>query len=246
MTSPCQPGGGASCAACCGLYTAQPATRADLAALLKRRTQTFRGLTPTREAFAQSARALLADERSATSGRMVDAVGLCPLAGFLDRDGTLVGCLGHPRSTGGPDLRDCGSFGALTCEAFGCDTARDALSREERELVRDACGDWFLYGLVITDREFVRACLSAARAAAARELRLSSAAARRCLRPLFLLKEEAPRVFGERGKAVPTSAEERVLLAAGIPFGAEATDKVRALAREAVAALAALEPDVAG
>jgi len=223
-------------------------TREGLQALLERRTELFGALKPGRESFARAARSLLDEERSSRPALMAHAVALCPLAGFVDRGKGRVGCLGHPASTGGPDLRDCGSFGALTCEAFRCD-ATDAPTEEEAALVRDACGDWFLYGLAITDVDLVRACLSAVSVAAGRPLRagdLRSAGSLRALRCLFALKEISPKVFAARPTTSVALVEERVLGAVGLPVDDEGRARVRDLAGVVAAALAAPEARVAG
>ena len=120
---------------------------------------------------------------------------VCPLLGFLDAGAAQVGCLGHPKVTGGADLRDCGVYRAAICETFTCPSfgwLEDAQAR----LVQAACQDWYLYGLVITDVEFVRGCLrllewERAAPRAPRHL-MARPEALEAVRRLFALKETAP------------------------------------------------------
>ncbi|MFN7133117.1 MAG: hypothetical protein ACK4N5_13645, partial [Myxococcales bacterium] len=190
----CQPGA-TSCGACCGLYNFKGHERAALAERLQSRTTTFSRLQKTRAAWEAEAREIRRREREAGGSPLTQAEPLCPLLGFLDDAQRRIGCLGHPLVTRGPDLRDCGNFNAEACEEFLC-ASFEALTVNEAELVRQCCGDWYLYGLVITDPEFVRACLalvsarSSGRVDAAR-LRTSARAAE-ALGRLFALKHELP------------------------------------------------------
>jgi len=180
--------GDSSCGACCGLYNradlSRPAVRADLL----RHTRALAGTKPTREAFRAAAAALAAK----APAPLFPSVRVCPLLGFLDAEGTRVGCLAHPLATGGPDLRDCGAYDRVTCDAFLC-PSHAWLSEEEAALAADACGDFYLYGLVVTDVPFLRACLSAVAVAVGARVerrhldRPSFAAA---LRRLLAAKEE--------------------------------------------------------
>src|SRR5512138_1236835 len=95
----------ASCGACCGLYNRRDHGRAALRAELARRTRALRDLPRTPEAFRAAAAALA---RGAPAP-LFPSVRVCPLLGWLDPDERRVGCLAHPKATGGPDLRDCGA-----------------------------------------------------------------------------------------------------------------------------------------
>jgi hypothetical protein len=193
----CQPGGGASCGACCGLYNFRDHSRGALAATLARHTGRLAGVAPTPGAYSAAARQGAAEDRAQA---LFPAVRICPLLGFLPSpDGAQqqqqrVGCLAHPKVTGGADLRDCGVYRAEVCETFTCPSF-GWLSDAQARLVQAACADWYLYGLVITDVEFVRGCLEllawecGQEVAAARLLARPAALA--ALRHLFALKEEA-------------------------------------------------------
>lgn len=183
--NPCQPGPNTSCAVCCGLHVGYP-SREAIARKLKARFEALSGRTA--DEFRRAATSLTALRQS--SGVFSEPVAHCSLAGFLDAEGRRVGCLGHRMATCGPDLRDFGSYGALTCEEFQC-PAVGAYSDDEIALLRDACGDWYLYGLVVTDPTFVRACLKQVRASLGRALapaELARAPVRAALRRMFELK----------------------------------------------------------
>ena len=151
----CQPGRGASCGACCGLYNFRDHSRARLTERLALQTDTLGPLPREPGAWRDAARGLLA---ARDAPPLFPAVRVCPLLGFLDAERTRVGCLGHPKVTGGEDLRDCGVYRADICETFTCPSFT-WLTDAQARLVQAACADWYLYGLVITDVEFVRGCL---------------------------------------------------------------------------------------
>jgi hypothetical protein len=186
----CQPGGGASCGACCGLYNFRDHSRATLTERLAAQTATFGPLPKEPEAWRAAARAL----RQATPP-LFPAVRVCPLLGFLDAEHTRVGCLGHPKVTGGVDLRDCGVYRADICETFTCPSFT-WLTDAQARLVQAACPDWYLYGLVITDVELVRGCLRLLEWELAGPVDPEALAARpaalEAMRRLLALKETAP------------------------------------------------------
>jgi hypothetical protein len=121
-------------------------------------------------------------------------VRVCPLLGFLDGDRARVGCLAHPLQTGGVDLRDCGVYTARVCQEFECPSFI-WLTPAQARLVRAACPDWYLYGLVITDVELVRAALGLVErslgAAVDPDAIAACLPALEALRGLFQLKEQA-------------------------------------------------------
>ena len=260
----CQPGGGASCGACCGLYNFADHGRGALEQALTRRTDRIRSLPLELHAFRAAAAELKEQEREA----LFTEVRICPLLGFLDAERSRVGCLAHPLVTGGEDLRDCGVYNARTCASFECPSFL-WLSDAEAALVRDACPDWYLYGLVITDVEFVRGCLrliSDASGATVDAQRLRRTALGEVAR-VFALKEHAPgrahgaAVFGRfspdgtgdaslRGldyrqlETRPAPEDDVVLCLGYAPHDRSALEAARAVVREeigrVVAALARL------
>ncbi|WP_049760063.1 hypothetical protein [Anaeromyxobacter dehalogenans] len=208
MKSLCQRDG-MSCGACCGLYNAEDLSRPSLHAELARRTRVLREVERTPAAFHAAAAALAVGGPAP----LFPSVRVCPLLGFLDEAESRVGCLAHPAANGGVDLRDCGVYDVATCDAFLC-PSHAWLSEEEAAIAAAACDDYHLYGLVITDVEFVRAALAgvAVRAGARVELRhLEHPPFRAALRELFALKEElAPGSDGLFGAFRPGADGEPV------------------------------------
>lgn len=188
----CQPGRGASCGACCGLYNFRDHSRTALTERLAEQTARLRAVPLEPEAWRTAARELV---ESRSEAPLFSAVRVCPLLGFLDKEQRQVGCLGHPKATGGVDLRDCGVYRASICETFTCPSF-SWLTDEQARLVQAACPDWYLYGLVITDVEFVRGCLRLVErelgGPARPETLMARPAALEALRRLFALKETAP------------------------------------------------------
>ena len=155
---------------------------------LDARTDALAGVERTPAAFRAAAARLAAEEPPS----LFPSVRVCPLLGWLDPERTRVGCLAHPASTGGVDLRDQGVYDATICESFLC-PSHSWFSEEEAALVDAICADAHLYGLVVTDVPFVRAVLEAvARLAGERIGRghLDRPPLRAALRRLFALKEE--------------------------------------------------------
>jgi hypothetical protein len=199
------------------VYAAR-APRASIQARLRGRFEALAGKPA--DCFRKAAIALSTERR--TCETVGGAVAHCALAGFLDPQGRRVGCLGHPTVTGGPDLRDLGTFGEHTCEAFQCPSA-GVLTDEEIVLARDGCDDWYLYGLVISDVAFLRACLRAVESEAGHAValrHLEQLAVRASLRSLLALKEGAA-PFGD---------------------GLQPGQNLRALAQRVARAMATVEP----
>jgi hypothetical protein len=189
----CQPGRGASCGACCGLYNFRDHSRATLTGRLAAQTAALRPLPRDKATWHAAARELLEARR--TTPPLFPAVRVCPLLGFLDEAQGRVGCLGHPLSTGGVDLRDCGVYRAETCETFTCPSFT-WLTDAQARLVQAACADWYLYGLVITDVELVRGCLRLLEWELAGPVNVEALTAHpealEAMGRLFALKETAP------------------------------------------------------
>jgi hypothetical protein len=179
---------GASCGACCGLYNQADHSREALGAELWRRTRALAGVPREESAFRAAAAALA----KGAAAPVFPSVRNCMLLGFLDQAGTRIGCLAHPLVTGGPDLRAAGVYDVATCETFLC-PSHAWLGEEEAELAELGAPGWHLYGLVVTDVDFLRAVLGAvaARTGARVERRhLALEPFRRALARLLSLKEE--------------------------------------------------------
>jgi hypothetical protein len=215
---------GASCGACCGLYNRADLSRAAVREDLRRSTALLARTPRTPEAF----RAAAAERARQLPAPVFPSIRICPLLGFLDAAEERVGCLAHPKVTGGVDLRSCGVYDVLTCDAFLC-PSHAHLREEEALLVAAAAGDFHLYGLVVTDAPFVHAILGALAErtglrAAASDLRHGPF--QEALRALFSLKEDleagSEGIFGAfrvreaaLGAAGEGAPEDRILDALG-------------------------------
>jgi hypothetical protein len=251
----------ASCGACCGLYNRRDHGRAAIRAELARRTRALRDLPRTPAAFRAAATALAAGAPEP----LFPSVRVCAFLGFLDDAETRVGCLAHPKATGGADLRDCGVYDARICETFFCPSFA-FLSEDEAALAEAAAGDFHLYGLVVTDVPFLRACLAAVAAetgAKVERRHLEVPPFRAALRRLLALKEElAPGSDGLFGAFAPApdggevprridyaaigrtvSAHDAVLTCAGAdPRSGNDLDRLEAEVRRRLAACLAAFP----
>lgn len=219
---------GASCGACCGLYNRGDLSRAAAHADLRNNTARLASIPRTAEAF----RAAAAEGAKALPEPVFPSIRICPLLGFLDEAEERVGCLGHPRATGGVELRACGVYDVLTCEAFLCPS--HAYLREVDAVLAEAADDYFLYGLVVTDAPFLQAVLGALEeevGVGPTPASLTHRGFRQALRGVLLLKEElqpgSEGVFGafrtreRRGPPAPATGTpaERVLEALGADAG---------------------------
>jgi hypothetical protein len=177
----------ASCGACCGVYNRADPDRAAVHAELARHTRVLARAPRTPEGFREAAARLAPD----APAPLIPTIRVCQLAGFLDAAETRVGCLAHPRVTGGVDLRACGVYDVDTCESFLCPS--HATITEAEAAILEGATDFHLYGLTVTDAPFVRAVLDAVAAGGGapvepRHLRHAPFAA--ALRRLLAVKEE--------------------------------------------------------
>ncbi len=148
----CQPDGGKSCAACCGIYNYADSSRASLAARLHLRTERFRrdvrGAGDL-HAFSRTIRAV-EDQTS-----LFEVIYCCEYAGFLDAGERHAGCLLHPAQNGGIDLRGVSFYGRELCNGHVCPSDR-FLSPAEKLALIYLLDDWYLYGLCLTDIDLVK------------------------------------------------------------------------------------------
>jgi hypothetical protein len=149
----CRPDDRKSCAACCGLYNVSEGTRPALSKNLQTRTTFFRQTERSAEAL-QNFESVIR-ESGAVCG-LDDAIHVCEFTGFLDEALGIVGCMLHPSSPGnrGIDLRGLCHYGSMACKTFFC-PAWEEIDLRHRGILVDTIDDWHLYGLVITDVDFV-------------------------------------------------------------------------------------------
>jgi hypothetical protein len=88
--------------------------------------------------------------------KLCETIYNCEFLGFVDRDYRKVGCLLHPLLHHGVDLRTCSFYGAQLCRDHFC-ISFICLTPVEQRAVICSLDDWYLYGLVITDVDFVKA-----------------------------------------------------------------------------------------
>ncbi len=251
--------GAASCGACCGQFNFEDHSREAISAELRRHTHALSFVPRTPEAFHAAAAGL----RASAPRTLFPLVRVCPLLGFLDGAETRVGCLAHPAVTGGVELRDCGVYTADICESFTCPSFTwldDGLAT----LVRDACPDWYTYGLVMPDVEFLRGVMDLLTRTLCRPITPGELARKAFpeVAALLSLKANAPgrptrgRVFGrfeDGGEEDPVlrtldasalgrtaAPEDLLVLCIGYaPADGEALDRARAVVRGAVEAVVA-------
>ena len=149
----CRPDESKSCAACCGLYNVQDARRSTLRNKLERRTTLFRTVPRLPEDIDNYKTIVRLAEAEVPLEEMIH---VCEFVGFLDTDHRVVGCQLHPFApgNGGVDLRGLCHYGSMACKAFFC-PAWTAIPRRHLNILSNALQDWHLYGLVISDVDFV-------------------------------------------------------------------------------------------
>ena len=147
----CQPDQKKSCGACCCLYNWEDHSRHTLEALLRRRINLFLSLreNPDLQEYSRLSR------QFSDQGKLCETIYNCEFLGFLDREEKRVGCLLHPSLHQGRDLRVHSFYGVELRAGHFC-PSYTYLTAVEQEAVITAIDDWYLYGLVITDIDFVK------------------------------------------------------------------------------------------
>jgi len=151
----CQPDGRKSCGACCGLYNYRGGSRPALEARLRRRSAAFAQLGPLSHEKLQA----YSDRIRETEppGKLLETIYNCEYLGFLDPGERTVGCLLHPSRNRGDveDFRSCSFYGAELCAGHFC-LSYQKLTPEEAFCVIQSLDDWYLYGICVTDIDFVK------------------------------------------------------------------------------------------
>ena len=148
----CQPDQTKSCGACCGLYNLEDHSRGTITALLKQRTELFfsPGEKPDPAGYQKKVLAI------PNQPKLCQTIHNCEFLGFVDKERRRVGCLLHPVLHQGRDLRTCAFYGAELCDNHFC-ISYSSLTPVEQKAVICSLDDWYLYGLVLTDVDFVKA-----------------------------------------------------------------------------------------
>ncbi|HVO85425.1 MAG TPA: hypothetical protein VMU60_13465 [Syntrophobacteria bacterium] len=150
----CQPDNRKGCAWCCGLYNVRSLGRDELARRLRRRTERFSLVPRTVDGIQRYAEETKGEERL----EFVDpGFYSCEFVGFLNRHETRVGCLLNPWSpgNGGVDWRGLSFHGGAACSGFFCRAFRE-LTDGEQEIIIGTVDDWYLYGFLISDIDYVK------------------------------------------------------------------------------------------
>jgi hypothetical protein len=146
--------------------------------------------------------------------KLCDDIHNCPYLGFVDEKRNRVGCMIHPANNDGRELRDASFYGAKLCNDHEC-PSDTALTQAEKEGVAAVIDDWYLYGLVITDIDFVKGFFKIAGDILGEEIRpalFSHAGLKEISRSFFDLKESWPYRSSEKrfGKYSFSIAEYRI------------------------------------
>lgn len=105
----------------------------------------------------------------------------------------------HPALHCGADLRDCSFYGVELCDGHFC-PSYTYLTIEEQSAAVAAVDDWYLYGLVITDIDFIKELFTIVQNRLGESLKpelFTKPAIKKALRDYFQLKESWK--FSSRG-----------------------------------------------
>lgn len=147
----CQPDGHKSCGACCGLYNWFDHSRAALTLLLESNTSLFCSLgeNPDLDEY-RDLRGMFSPQH-----KLCDTIYNCEFIGFLDSTRKKIGCLLHPALHRGTDLRASSFYGVEMCDGHFCPSYTYLTAAEQAAAIA-VIDDWYLYGLVITDIDFIK------------------------------------------------------------------------------------------
>ncbi|MCX5896263.1 MAG: hypothetical protein NTZ51_10590 [Proteobacteria bacterium] len=147
----CQPDASKSCGACCGLYNWEDHSRQTITSRLRRNTDLFLspGIKPEPAQYRNLCHTLPVQHK------LCETIHNCEFLGFLDGGQNRIGCLLHPAHHNGVDLRDRSFYGTEMCDGHFC-PSYTYLTLTEQAATIEALDDWYLYGLVITDIDFVK------------------------------------------------------------------------------------------
>jgi hypothetical protein len=79
----------------------------------------------------------------------------CEYLGFLDAEEKKVGCLLHPQQNSDIDLRTCSFYGQEICAGHIC-PSHHFIPQTQSQILIKIIGDWYLYGLCLTDIDLVK------------------------------------------------------------------------------------------
>ena len=150
----CQVSEELSCGACCGLYNVPGLSREGLLGLLSERTEKFAKVPRTEKDIDDFG----LGEKNRVNDRLRPCPEFhhCPFLGLVGENLSRVGCLLHPLGRGnhGVDHRGLSWYGAFACRTYFCPTHHE-MNEEYKKIVIAASPGWYLYGLIITEKEML-------------------------------------------------------------------------------------------
>ncbi len=148
----CQPDSCKSCAACCGLYNYVANGRDELHERLAKRTILFDQVRAKHMTVGDYRQRILDKE---DGRRLFDTIYSCEYVGYLNAGQSRVGCMLHPYMNDGADMRNLSFYGQEICDGHFCPSYQK-LTAVEAGIVLDLVDDWYLYGALITDIDYVK------------------------------------------------------------------------------------------
>ncbi|MFC1829225.1 hypothetical protein ACFL0O_06410 [Thermodesulfobacteriota bacterium] len=149
----CQISDNISCGACCGLYNVADPSEEALTRMLIRRTTLFRSVPRDCDAIEDFGRQMTAESEE---NRPFPEFHHCPYTGLIGSKQSRVGCLLHPQAGGnnGADFRGLSFYGGMACRRYFCPT-HHRVPKAMRELIRRSASDWYSFGLIVTEADFL-------------------------------------------------------------------------------------------
>lgn len=145
----CQPDREKSCGACCGLYNFVDHSRDFITSILRKRKKTLYHWKGTLEEYRHYM------EKEEKPYILFPTIYTCPFLTFLDDEGEKIGCYLHPAVNNGNDLRDVAFYGSKICNEHRC-VSYFYYRAVEIEAVIRFTHDWYIYGMVLHDIDFVK------------------------------------------------------------------------------------------
>ncbi len=144
----CQPDEEKSCGACCGLYNFIDHSREFITNILKERRETLLKWKGTLSDYRYFM------EKKEKPYLLFPTTYTCPFLTFLNEENTKIGCVLHPLYSG-QDRRDVAYYGSKICSEHRC-VSYLYYSEVEWKAVVKFTHDWYLYGMVLHDIDFVK------------------------------------------------------------------------------------------
>ncbi len=191
----CMPDEEKSCGACCGLYNFIDHSREFITGILERRKKIFTEWSGDMYEYR------LYMEDLEKNDILFPTIYTCPFLSFLDEEQKKVGCMIHPLHTG-EDLRDVAFYGSKVCSEHRC-VSYFYYRPVEIQAVLSFTHDWYLYGMVLHDIDFVKSFFKLLEDGIAREIKsedLRIPGVREGFESYFKLKESWP--YRQKGEKI--------------------------------------------